>query len=68
MLCARGVCQAAGASDGHHVGITRRRKLCNWVFNRRMVPVTSANDCQKCVQVCACACVRLCVCVSVCEV
>ena len=38
-------------------------KFGNWVFSRRMVPVTSANDCHKCLHVCAFECV----CMSLCE-
>jgi len=60
-VCVRLLVLLTAAMSAYH-GVAR---FGNWLFSRRMVPVASANDCQKCVHVCACACVRLCVCVSV---
>jgi len=60
-VCVRLLVLLTATMSAYH-GVAR---FGNWVFSRRMVPVASANDCQKCVHVCACACVRLCACVCV---
>jgi len=60
-VCVRLLVLLTATMSAYH-GVAR---FGNWVFSRRMVPVASANDCQKCVHVCACACVRLCVCLCV---
>jgi len=61
-VCVRLLVLLTATMSAYH-GVAR---FGNWVFSRRIVPVASANDCQKCVHVCAFVCV--CVCVSVCEV
>jgi len=72
VLCARGVCQAAGASDGHHVGIPWSRQVrvigCladEWYRSRQQM---IAKSVYMFVRLCVCLCVkyeRECVCLRV---